>query len=364
MIEIETVVIGGGPAGAATAAGVAAAGREVLLFEKSSAPHHKVCGEFLSVDTQQCLAGFGIRPAELGAVPIEQLALSLGKFVASAELPFRALSLSRYRLDDALLSSAAANGAIVNRGMPARSVAKDDSGWTVHSAGFSVRCRNLVIATGKIPLRGFVDDRDRSSVGLKIHLRPEKTILHSIGRKTLLLFFEHGYAGIQPVDGNTVNLCWLASLDLVKRIGRGWGAWRKFFTQRAPVLADIVASEPLWEPPLTVVCPRGAYLRRSPESQAYQVGDRIAHIPPFTGDGLAIALATGAMAAAHITGNVCVEEFVRAAERLLLRPVRSAAVLAKIGQTEVGRTALTNAARCLPGLLTAAVRRTRIGDFR
>lgn len=364
MTDVETLVIGGGPAGAATAAGLAALGREVMLLEKSSAPHHKVCGEFLSAETQDYLAALDIRPAELGAVPIEQIALASGRSVASTNLPFRGLSLSRYRLDETLLARAEAAGAIVKRGMQARSVATNDAAWTVHAEpGFSVRCRNLVIATGKVPLRGFEDGRDRSSVGLKIHLRVDNGIPDSLERKTLLLFFEQGYAGVQPVEGNSVNLCWLVSSQLVKRIGRSWDAWRAYFAQHAPVLADIAAGEPLWDPPLTAVCPRGAYLHREPEPKVFNVGDRIAHIPPFTGDGLGIALATAALATRHIAKNAGAGEFARAAEGLLVSSLRNASALSKIGQTRPGRILATRAAACIPQLLQVAVRQTRLSGL-
>jgi flavin-dependent dehydrogenase len=364
MIDVETVVIGGGPAGAATGAALAAIGRKVMLLEKSSAPHHKVCGEFLSAETQQYLAALDIRPMELGAVPIEQIALSSGKSVATTDLPFRGLSLSRYHLDEALLRRAEGNGAIIKRGTAARSVVRDESTWTVNAAEFSVRCRNLVIATGKVPLRGFEDDRDPSFVGLKIHLRVEGRVLESIRRKTLLLFFEQGYTGLQPVEGDTVNLCWLVSSRLVKSVGRSWDAWRAYFAQCAPVLADITEGKPLRAAPLAIVCPRGGYLHRARTPRAFYVGDRIAHIPPFTGDGLGIALATAALAAAHIAANASAGEFARTAEALILGAIRNASLLATIGQTGMGRTVLTKAAACMPRLLSAAVRQTRIPDPR
>jgi flavin-dependent dehydrogenase len=362
MIDIETLVIGGGPAGAATAAALAARGREVMLLEKTSAPHHKVCGEFLSAETQASLLALGITPAALGAVSIGQIALSSGKSIARAPLPFRGLSLSRYRLDEALLGRAEASGAIVKRGTAARSAVRDGSSWTVLAAepGLSIRCRNLVIATGKVALRGFEDDRDRSFVGLKLHLRVGDDILHSFGGKTWLLFFEQGYAGLQPVEDATVNLCWLVSARLVKQIGRSWEAWLSYFARCAPALGDIPVGEPLWDPPLTVACPRGTYLNRAAQPQVFHVGDRMAHIPPFTGDGLGIALATGALAARHIASNASAGAFASAVEQLLAPSLKHASVLSKIGKTGTGRMIATKAAACVPQLLTAAVRRTRI----
>jgi len=57
---VDIVVVGGGPAGAATACGLAAIGREVLLIERSLGSHHKVCGEFISPETAAHLVQLGV----------------------------------------------------------------------------------------------------------------------------------------------------------------------------------------------------------------------------------------------------------------------------------------------------------------
>src|SRR5580658_10983692 len=75
MRRAETVIVGGGPAGSATAYGLAALGRDVMLIERTAKPHNKVCGEFLSVETQTQLQRLGVDPLALGAVPVERLAL-------------------------------------------------------------------------------------------------------------------------------------------------------------------------------------------------------------------------------------------------------------------------------------------------
>ena len=362
MTDIETVVIGGGPAGAGTAAALASLGREVLLLERNSVPTHKVCGEFLSAEAQHHLAELDVDPRALGAVPVERVALSSGRSLATRDLPFGGLSLSRHRLDQALLDRAERNGAMVMRGAPARSAVRSRTGWNVQVAGSegAIRCRHLVIATGKSPLRGFEDGRALSSVGLKMHLRVEAGIPESVRRRTLLLFFEQGYAGLQPVGVDTVNLCWLVPSPLAKQLRRNWDAWRAYLVQRAPVLAGIVAGEPLWKQPLSVACPSGAYLHRGAEPIAFRVGDRIAHIPPFTGDGLGIALATAALAAGHIARSESASDFARAVEGQLRRSLNTASVLSRIGRSRAGMVIATGAAACVPRLLDVAVRQTRI----
>src|SRR5262249_61272654 len=102
MRRAETIIVGGGPAGAATACGLAGLGREVLLVERASGPHHKVCGEFLSIETQAQLRRLGVEPVALGAVEINEIAVYSASGAVTTAWPFRALSLSRYRRDAAL----------------------------------------------------------------------------------------------------------------------------------------------------------------------------------------------------------------------------------------------------------------------
>ena len=67
MRQVETVIVGGGPAGAATACSLASMGREVVLVERTTVPHHKVCGEFLSIETQAQLHRLGVLRSQLCA---------------------------------------------------------------------------------------------------------------------------------------------------------------------------------------------------------------------------------------------------------------------------------------------------------
>ena len=172
MSDAETIIVGGGPAGAAAAIRLAAAGREALLIERHAGPHHKVCGEFLSIETQDIVRRLGIDLGAHGAVPIESVSIHAGKGTASASLPFRALSLSRRRLDAALLDRAQQAGAELKRGASVQAVARENGGWSVRcDDGANLQARHLIVATGKYGLRGVSDGRDGSLVGLKMHLR-------------------------------------------------------------------------------------------------------------------------------------------------------------------------------------------------
>ena len=74
----EIVVIGGGLAGAAAATHLARAGHDVLLLERTTGPHDKVCGEFLSYEAQEELEDLGVDLRALGAVPIGSVRVQRG----------------------------------------------------------------------------------------------------------------------------------------------------------------------------------------------------------------------------------------------------------------------------------------------
>ena len=362
MNSVETIVVGGGPAGAATAAGLAASRRDVLLIERVDGPHHKVCGEFISAETHTHLQRLGVELAPLGAVPIEQVAIYGPSQRATAKLPFKAVSLSRYRLDRALLERAQHLGAEVLSNVSVRNAVPDGTGWRVQcDDGNTVQCRHLVLATGKVGLRGIDDDRDGSMVGLKMHISPTPELRRALARRVELFLFDRSYVGLELVEDGIANLCCLLSREVVAGIGSGWQALRDYLAAAHPDLAARLAgAEPHWDRALAVVCPAGGHLHREGAAAVYRVGDRLAHIPPFTGDGLAIALGSAALAVEHIQAAAPPSAYLAAARRLTGGPVRLASLISGIASSRAGRGVLLGAAARIPGLVEAVARGTRL----
>ncbi len=361
MRHAGTLIVGGGPAGAATACGLAAAGRDVALIERSDGPHHKVCGEFLSVETQAQLLALGIDPVALGAVAIDRVAVYSPTRSVTATLPFRALSLSRYRLDNALLRRAETLGAQVRRGVAVRNVVPESDGWIVHCDDEAIHCRRLVLATGKLGLRSIDDTRDGSRVGLKMHLRLSDEAHRALTGRVELYFVDCSYAGLEFIEDRIANLCLLIPRDLVTGFGAHWPVIQDHLSLAIPALAERLAgSQPLWDKPIAVVCPTGGHLHREVGPAIYRVGDRLAHIPPFTGDGLAIALASARLAAEHIREGNSPAQYLAAARRLAGKSIWLASLISGLAATCVGRMALLGAASWTPGLIEEIVKRTRL----
>jgi menaquinone-9 beta-reductase len=358
----ETVIVGGGPAGSATASGLAASGREVMLIERTAKPHNKVCGEFLSVETQTQLRRLGVDPSALGAVPIEQVAIHSSSRSVTSALPFRALSLSRYRLDAALLQCAQNSGARLRRNVAVKSVMPTGAGWNVLcDDGETIQCRHLVLATGKLGLRGVDDARDGSLVGLKMHLRLSPEARRALEGRVELFFLDHSYIGLELIEDGIANLCLVLPGATVARLGSGWPALHAYLAAALPGLnGRLAGAEPLWDKPLAVVCPTGGHLHRERRTAVYRVGDRLAHIPPFTGDGLAIALTSAALAVEHIRLGRSPDAYLAAARQLTASSIRLASIVSGLAGSSGGRNLMLGAAAWAPGLIGTIVRRTRL----
>ena len=362
MNGVETIIVGGGPAGAAAAIRLAAAGSEALLIERHAEPHHKVCGEFLSIETQDIVRRLGVDCGAQGAVSIESVSIHAGKGTASASLPFRALSLSRRQLDAALLDRAQQSGAKLKRGVSVQAVTRETGGWSVRcDDGANLQARHLIVATGKYGLRGVSDSRDGSLVGLKMHLRLAGGGNSNLARRVELFMLDRAYVGLELVEHGVANLCLVMAREQAAQLGPGWLALRDYLAAAHAQLAVYLdGADPQFDKPLAVVCPVGGHIHNECEPSAYRVGDRLAHIPPFTGDGMAIAVASGALAAEHILAGQSPAVYLNAARALTARPIRLAAMVSNLASSRAGRTFLAGAAALVPGLIAAVTRRTRL----
>jgi flavin-dependent dehydrogenase len=346
MRRAPPLIVGGGIAGAAAAIRLARARLAPLLVERSAGPHDKVCGEFLSVETVAGLRALGVDPEALGAAPIASVRLARGERLAEARLPFRALSLSRRRLDEALLAQAARAGAAIERGRWVRALAELPSG-------------PVLAATGKHGLRGVPRPPGAGLVGLKGYFRLAPAQARSLAGAVELVAFPGGYAGLQLVEDGIANLCLLAPA--------GPGADLLAVAMGAPHLARrLEGAGALLARPLAIAnLPYGWTHRPAPgdPTHMYRLGDQWGMIPSFTGDGMALALATAALAARALGEGAPAAAYHAAANRRLRPALRRAHWLARAGLSPLVGPLVPALARAWPGLMALAARATRAPAF-
>ncbi|HET6879780.1 MAG TPA: NAD(P)/FAD-dependent oxidoreductase [Pirellulales bacterium] len=298
-LSCEAIVIGAGPAGAMAARELARRGIDVLLVERKLFPRAKVCGACLNERAVSWLrlAGLSNLLPRLGAVRTERFRASCGRRSVEIELPGGA-ALSRETFDQALAQAAVEAGgrlvtgvvATVRETMPGSSTrevtlrdgagqARTISAKTVLSAdGLGhpalARCREFVSRVSphaKIGMRARIVNRvDRFKPG---------TIYMAAGKG--------GYVGLVRVEDGSLNLAAAIEPQAVKRAGSPAAAVSSILMASGMPEVDVTAAAWQGTLPLTqrTVRPVG--------HRVFLLGDAAGYVEPFTGEGMAWALASG-----------------------------------------------------------------------
>lgn len=361
----DVLIVGGGPAGATAAALLARAGRHVVLLEREPGPHDKVCGEFLSGAGVAALATSGVDLRGLGAVPIERMRLTSRHRVVQGALPFRAMSLSRRKLDDGVLRHAADCGADIRRGMRVRALVPDGRGrWRVRiEGGESLHAPTAFLACGKHDLRGWRRGAGLHGdlVGFKQHWRLARKQQAAISGTVELAFFAGGYAGLEPVDGGRTNLCLVIRRERLAALGGNWGRLLGAIRREIPHLDTRLGDAcPIDLRPFAVGAIPYGFVWRG-QGGIWRLGDQAAVVPSFTGDGTSVAIYSAWLAVRHyLAGAAPAEYALQLARDLALRArlgARASRLLVRPAAQEVAL-----AAARVPGMLQWGMRATRLRD--
>ncbi|CAN5715479.1 NAD(P)/FAD-dependent oxidoreductase [soil metagenome] len=308
--DVEAIVVGGGPAGSATAAALAEAGHRVLLLDKARFPRHKACSEYINAGGAQVLGEMGVLDEiiQAGAHQMEAMivhAPSGARFAANfakAEPGRAALGLSRYRLDHILLERARAAGVDVRERAQVRCVVRED-GHVVGVEATIDGSRQLIRAPLVVGADGHnsVVSRD---LGLDVSYRwPDKTgfIAHYRGVTGLDQFGEmhvgHGaYAGLAPLEDGVTNVAVVASGRNVKSRS---GSVEAFFSETLQSIPEVAQKLERAERVggIRGVGSMARRARRTSGDGYLLVGDAASFLDPFTGEGIYEALKAAQLAA-------------------------------------------------------------------
>jgi len=103
----DVSIIGGGLAGLSLAIQLADANHSVVLFERKKYPFHRVCGEYISMESWNFLERIGVPLSQMNLPKITQLQVSSlsGKVIEHSLKP-GGFGISRYTLDSMMASIA------------------------------------------------------------------------------------------------------------------------------------------------------------------------------------------------------------------------------------------------------------------
>ena len=322
-------------------------------------PHDKVCGEFLSEEAAGSLSELDIDLAALGAVQISAVRLhERGKSVA-VELPFRAYSLSRRILDEAVLAAAFSFGAELRRGVHIKSLERSGSMWLARTAdGDALFAESAFLATGKHDLRGWRRPTSRNDlIGFKLHLRLADDQVAKLKSYVELFVFPGGYAGLTLVEDNMANLCLVVTRRMFARIG-GWDLLFASLCDMPALGERLIGSRPLVTRPLAISAIPYGHVQSDSEG-IWRLGDQAAVIPSFCGEGIAIAVQSALLAAQYYIAGKSAEDFQRSFARRIRAQVKLTTLLSPILTHPRGQAFAMMLATVAPKLVSQIALRSR-----
>src|SRR3954468_7937729 len=196
----QVAIIGGGLGGLTLAIQLADKGYSCIVFEKNKYPFHRVCGEYISMESWNFLEKLGINLSSQQLPKINQLHVSSPSGnLLKCELDLGGFGISRYTLDDQLQKLAKQKGVEVLDGCKVQDIRFQNAAFTIQSNAGDYTAEMGIGAWGKqsnmdtIVERKFnnkLNKKQRNYVGIKYHVKldfpTDQIELHN---------FKNGYCG-------------------------------------------------------------------------------------------------------------------------------------------------------------------------
>ncbi len=301
MRTTEVAVIGGGVAGLAAAILFAQKGFAVTVLEKGDYPRHKVCGEYLSRESQPLLERLGLAE-NLEALPfVNRLEVTTtGGTALHSALPLGGIGWSRYAMDAALARAAERQGVEMLTHTKVNEVAPAGDDYLLTTSAGELRAKLVVGSWGRkgnldVQLqRPFLTQRGSKLdgwVGIKHQVRSASLPADLIS----LHNFAGGYCGVSPVEDGVHCVCYLVHEEALKGAGSIAILEANVLGKNAALKALWAEAEFLYERPLAVS--GVSFRRRSPvEGGVLLCGDTAGVIPPLCGNGMSMGLRAAQLA--------------------------------------------------------------------
>lgn len=284
-------IIGGGLAGLTLAIQLRKAGVNVILFEKESYPFHKVCGEYISMESWDFLEQLGIPLSAMSLPKITELNVSAPNgLLLSHKLDLGGFGISRYTLDYQLYMLAKSLGVVIKENCKVldvlhQSIQTNQGNFIASIVVGSWGKRSRMDAA---LLRDFQKEGKRqlnNYVGVKYHVKadlPDNLIeLHN---------FRNGYCGISKIEEHKYCMCYLVKGEELKKAGGSIKQLEEKVLMQNPYLKKYFTHFPsLYDKPLTI-SQISFESKTTVEDGILMAGDAAGLITPLCGNGMSMAM--------------------------------------------------------------------------
>ncbi len=309
-LKYDVAIIGAGLAGLSLSIQLSRKGYSVILFEKEKFPFHKVCGEYISLESWDFLKSLGLPLEELNLPIIKSLMLTSpnGKTLQT-ELPLGGFGISRYFLDAALADIAKNSGVTLIEETKVEGIEFDDEfkiqfNRINDSAKQTVKANICCAAYGKKSNldvkwnRSFLqlkDSRLDNYVGIKYHVQAnwkENVIgLHN---------FENGYCGISKIEDDRYCLCYMTRAGNLKKYKGSIHDMEREILFKNKHLKKIFSECKIIDSFPISISQINFNKKTVVENNVLMLGDAAGTITPLCGNGMSLALHSSKILAGFI----------------------------------------------------------------
>lgn len=295
LTKYDIAIIGGGLAGLSLAIQCAKNGFTTALYEKETYPFHKVCGEYISLESEDFLASLGISIKDLQLPIIKQLHITDGYGnLYQFNLPLGGFGISRFMLDEMLYQIALQVGVHVFTNTKVQSIVFNNHHFSISTNQHQYKATIAVGSFGKrsnldVKLkRPFINHKKgrlQNYIGIKYHIKyayPNNLItLHN---------FKNGYCGISKIEGDKYCLCYLTTANNLKVNNSSIKQMEASVLHKNPQLKHIFNNaEFLYQEPLAIS--QISFSKKAQvEDHILMIGDTAGLITPLCGNGMSMAL--------------------------------------------------------------------------
>ena len=375
-ITYDLAIVGGGLAGLSLSIQMAKAGYKVILFEKEQYPFHRVCGEYISLESWDFLQGLGIDLKSLNVSQVKRLCVSAKNGNSfEQELPLGGFGISRYKLDHCLAQIAKQSGVILFEQTRVNEVNFSNDEFNIQSTKGDFRSKVAVGCFGKRSnldvkwKRPFVLARKNklnNYIGVKYHIRynfPDDLIaLHN---------FEKGYCGISKIENEQYCFCYLTVADNLQNSGNDIKKMEQTILSANPHLKKIFDEcEMLWKEPV-VISQISFDKKNLIEDHVLMIGDAAGMITPLCGNGMSMALHAGKIAAEQvrdflqgsITRELLEKNYGVKWNRLFAARLRTGRILQRLFTNQKLTNLLLTFGKTFPSFIRALIKQTHGRPF-
>jgi flavin-dependent dehydrogenase len=370
----DAAIAGGGLAGLSLSIQLARKGLRVCLFEKEVYPFHKVCGEYISMESWDFLIGLGL-PLESWNLPlIHQLYITApsGESI-TASLPLGGFGISRFKLDAALAAIAKKEGVDLFENTKVYDIQFDKESHLIQSSEGLFKATVACACYGKKSnldvkwKRHFMKvDGEQNYVGVKYHVKaslPDQQIaLHN---------FSGGYCGISRIEDDRYCLCYLTKSENLRNNRQSIPDMEKIILKQNPALRKLLNEMTvLYDEPLTIA--QISFAKKTQiENHVLCLGDAAGMITPLCGNGMSMAMHASKIASEsihaflenHITREGMEKSYQENWNRQFARRLKTGRLIQRFFGNAFLSGLLIRVLKPFPFLVRSLIRQTHGGKF-